>query len=53
MIVEGGEDILSRGIYRVTASDGQLHVGGEEEFSAKDATQISVLCNLINDGAVL
>ena len=53
MIVEGGEDILSRGIYRVTASDGQLHVGGGEEFNVKDATQISDLCNWINEGAVL
>lgn len=38
MIVEGGEYILSRGIYRITASDGQLHVGGEEEFNVKDVT---------------
>lgn len=38
MIVEGGEYILSRGIYRIKASHGQLHVGGEEEFNVKDAS---------------
>ena len=37
MIVKGWEYILSRGIYR-TASDGQLHIGGEEEFNVKDVT---------------
>lgn len=37
MIVEGGEYILSRGIYRIKASDCQLHVGGEE-FNVKDVS---------------
>lgn len=37
MIVEGGKYILSRGIYRIKASDGQLHVGGEE-FNVKDVS---------------
>ena len=37
MRVKGGDYIHSRGIYR-TASDGQLQIGGEEEFNVKDAT---------------
>lgn len=37
MIVKGGESILSRGIYK-TASDGQLHIGGKEQFNVKNAT---------------
>lgn len=37
LVVKGGEYVLSRGIYKLTAFGGMLSVGSKEEFTSKDS----------------
>lgn len=47
LVVKGGEYVLSRGIYKLTAFGGMLSVGSKEEFTSKDSWLVRQLMMLL------